>query len=185
MNKVIGVGLPKTGTSSLSIVLNNNDISTIHFGSPECDEIRQKIYKGIYTFDTLNKYVGITNAFEMLFPQVDKTYPNSKFIHTVRDKDLWLVSIEQHWKRMLANAEANPMLIHHHLITFGTYLFNKDRFSYIYDMHNDMVKKYFTSRPEDILTIDITSDRAYVYKICEFLNIPVIKDTYIHANRGK
>ena len=56
-NKVIGIGLPKTATSSLAVALTNNNIPTIHFGPPECEEIRQKMYKGIYKFDTLNNYI--------------------------------------------------------------------------------------------------------------------------------
>lgn len=47
-NKVIGIGLPKTGTVSLTMVLSGNGISTIHFGSTDCEEIRQKMYDGIY-----------------------------------------------------------------------------------------------------------------------------------------
>ena len=70
---------------------------------------------------------GITNALEMIFPQVDKEYPDSKFIHIVRDKDIWLDSAEKHWDRTLERiGEERAMTIHHHLITVGTYLFNKD-----------------------------------------------------------
>ena len=100
-----------------------------------------------YTFDLFEKYIGFTNAFEMLFPQIDKVYPGSKFIHTVRDKDSWLMSIEAHLKNRLARPE-------HHLITFGSYRFNKDRFSFVYEMHLDMVNNYFTNRKTDLLTID-------------------------------
>jgi len=184
-NKVIGIGLPKTATSSLAIVLTNNDVLTIHFGSSECDEIREKMYKGIYKFDTLDNYIGITNAFEMIFPQVDKEYPNSKFIYTIREKEAWLNSIELHWKRVLENSLIRPMEIHHHLITFGTYLFNKDRFSYVYDMHSNIIQNYFRDRQQDLLIIDITTDEDYVDKICSFLNITVVNSELIHVNKGK
>ena len=184
-NKVIGIGLPKTATSSLAVVLTNNGIPTIHFGSPECDEIRQKMYKGIYKFNTLENYIGVTNAFEMVFPQIDNEYQNSKFIYTIRDKEAWMKSIESHWERMINNPLASPMKVHHHLITFGTYLFNKDRFSYVYDMHFNMVKEYFKYRQQDLLVIDITIDKDYVNTVCNFLEIPIIYSKLIHANKGE
>jgi len=184
MNKVIGIGLPKTATSSLTGILNNNNIKTIHFGSPVCEEIRNKMYKGIYTFDTLNRYHGITNAFEMIFPQVDKTYPNSKFIYTIRKKSSWLVSIKKHWDRMINNPNSKQETIHHHLITFGTYYFNKDRFSFVYDSHKLMVENYFKDRLHDLLTIDITQDDDSVIKICDFLEIPVINKMKLHRNKS-
>ena len=185
INKIIGIGLPKTGTSSLAVSLSNNNVPTIHFGSPECEEVAQKMYRGIYKFDIFKKYKGITNAFEVVFPQVDKEYPNSKFIYTVRDKDIWLTSIENHWIKALNDKKVDLMVMHHHLMTFGTYLFNRDRFSFVYDMHCDMVKNYFKDRKSDILTIDITNDVKYVYKICDFLNIEVVDGTAFHLNKGK
>lgn len=184
-NKVICTGLPKSGTSSLAVALCANHVPTVHFGSHECDDMREKMYKGIYKFDVLDKYRGITNALEMIFPQVDKVYPGSKFIHIVRDKDAWLDSAEKHWARMIENiGEEDAMNIHHHLITFGTYLFNKDRFSYVYDMHSNMVTDYFNHRYEDLLMLDITADDDYVYKVCKFLDIPVIDSTPVHSNKG-
>ena len=175
-NKVIGIGLPKTATSSLKDSLNVNGVPTIHFGDPECDEIREKMYNGIYKFEVLDKYRGITNAFEMIFPQIDKVYPNSKFIYTIRDKEEWLISADKHLKRY-------PSKPKHHLITFGTFKFNKDRFSFVYDMHADMVRNYFSYKKNDLLIIDITKDINYVYKVCEFLNISVIDSTPFHSNK--
>lgn len=182
-NKVIGIGLPKTATSSLAVALTNNGVNTIHFGDPECEEVRNKMYKGVYRSNVLDKYDGITNAFEMVFPQVAKEYPNSKFIYTIRDKEAWMWSVEVHWERMMNNPLATPMEVHHHLITFGTYLFNEDRFSFVYDYHYGMIKNYFINGTRDLLIIDITKDNNYVEKICTFLGIPVVNSTLVHINK--
>ena len=178
LNKVLGIGLPKTGTSSLAKALTNNGIPTLHFGDVVCDEIRMKMYNGIYTFDVLDSCKGITNAFEMIFPQVDKMYPGSKFIYTIRNKDAWLNSVEKHFEKYKDNLE-------HHLITYGTYKFNKDRVSFVYDMHATMVKNYFINRKNDLLVIDITKDRAYVHKVCAFLSIPLLDATPLHLNKAR
>ena len=184
MNKVFGVGLPKTGTSSLAVMLTSNNIPTVHFGNTLCQEIRNKMYKGIYKFDILKQFRGVTNGFEMIFPQLDVEYPDSKFINTIREKEIWMTSAESHWERMMANPKARPAEIHHHLITFGTYLFNKDRFSFVYDMHKNMVDEYFKDRPDDLLTIDITIDNEYPIKICDFLGIPCVDRQPKHLNKG-
>jgi hypothetical protein len=176
LNKVIGIGLPKTATSSLAGALNNNGIKTIHFGDGGCEEIRQKMYNGIYKFDVLNNFQGVTNAFEMVFPQVDKIYPGSKFIHTVRDKDAWLNSAEKHFVKYSSRPE-------HHLITYGSYKFNKDRFSFVYDSHLLMVKNYFNDRKNDVLTLDITKNNNYVYEVCSFLGISVKNAKPLHLNK--
>ncbi len=183
-NKIIGIGLPKTGTSSLAVTLNNNNISTLHFGSPESEEIKSKMYKGIYRFDLFEKYTGITNAFEMIFPQLDITYPGSKFIYTYRNKDEWMDSAKRHWEKMLANPLSKPMEIHHHLITFGTYLFNEDRFSWVYNYHLNMVADYFKTKPGTVLSIDITKESHYVEQVCKFLDIPVINNKPVHVNKN-
>lgn len=182
-NKMIGIGLPKTGTVSLSVALTNNNVPTVHFGSSECDEVRQKMYRGIYKFDVLEKYEGLVNGFEVIFPQVDKEYPNSKFIYTTRSKDGWMNAVEEHWEGMMGNAASKPMEVYHHLITFGTFLFNKDRFSFVYDMHTSMVEHYFKDRQDDVLTIDITKDKDFVSKSCAFLGVPLLDSTPLHLNK--
>ena len=47
-----------------------------------------------------------------------------------------------------------------------------------------MVADYFKGREHDLLVIDITKDNQYVYKVCEFLDIPVINGTPAHSNKG-
>ena len=182
MNKVIGIGLPKTGTSSLNKILNNNGIKSIHFGSPACNEVRSKMLDGIYTFDVLNRNRGITNAFEMVYPQVDKNYPNSKFIHTVREKNSWLVSIKEHLERSISKG-VDQRIMKHHLLTFGCYFYNEDRFSYVYDTHQQMVKEYFKDRPNDVLTVNIIEEHDCVKKICNFLEIPIKNASRVHINK--
>lgn len=183
LNKIIGIGLPKTGTSSLNVALNNNGVPSIHFGDPECDEVREKIYQGVYKFDLFEKYRCITNAFEMLFPQLDTEYPGSKFIYTIFDKLIWMKSVREHWEGMLSNKVSKPMQVHHHLITFGTYLFSEDRFSFVYDMHAQMVSNYFKERPADLLVLDLSKNNNWVAETCSFLDTPMIDPTLVHTNK--
>jgi len=184
MNKVFGIGLPKTGTSSLATYLTSRGINTLHFGSNDANEIREKIYRGIYKFDIMEKYDGLVNTGENYFEQLDKEYPGSKFILTTRsNKDRWLDSIEAHWDRMIkAVGVAKAMQVHHHLITFGCYLFNRDRFSYVYEYTHAMVHDYFRSR-NDLLVLDIdniTDDD--IDSLCEFVGIPYDGRPYPRMN---
>jgi hypothetical protein len=180
-NKVFGIGLPKTGTSSLHAFLNANGIASLHFGSSGADEIRDKLYRGIYRFDALEKYDALTNCAENYFAQLDKEYPNSRFILTTRDKDSWLVSIEKHWAKMIRNiGEARAMRIDNHLITFGCYLFNKDRFAYVYDTTHAMVRDYFKDR-DDCFTLSL--ENKDVAGLRDFLGLSG-NITFPHTNKG-
>ena len=156
INKIIGIGLPKTGTSTLSRCLTAMNIPTLHFGSNKCDGIRHNMYRGIYKYNIMNKYKGITNAFDTIYPQIDKTYPNSVFILTIRNKDDWLKSCEKHFNKALLNVGEEAMtFMRHNIITFGTCLYNEDRFSYVYDTHLENAQRYFQDRKDSLLTINI------------------------------
>src|SRR5690348_16204945 len=82
--KIIGVGLSKTGTTSLAGALQILGFSCIH----SCES---------YMLETASAMVDGPAAAR--FPQLDVLYPGSKFILTVRDKQEWLQSCAAHWQR--------------------------------------------------------------------------------------
>lgn len=184
INKIFGIGLPKTGTGTLNEALNRLGFKSIHFGSTECDEMRDKLYRGIYKFDLLERYDAVTNACETYYAQLDKVYPGSKFILTVRDKDAWLDSARSHWKWMTdkPNGISHALTIHNHLITFGTYLFNEDRFSYVYDLTIQNANIYFKDRESDLLTLDVTTE-SNIDRLAAFLGKPTTGEPFAHLHR--
>lgn len=185
-NKIFGIGLPKTGTSSLATYMTARGVNTLHFGSNDANEIRNKIYQGIYKFDVMDRYDGLTNCGENYFEQFDREYPGSKFILTTRDKEEWLDSIERHWSRWVAKVGVRRvMTVNHHLITFGTYLFNKDRFSYVYDYTHEMIWSYFRDRRDDLFVLKLNNlKNEEIEKLCEFIEVPYDGKPYKQMNRS-
>jgi len=180
-NKIFCIGLPKTGTVSMNQFLNSCKIRSLHFGQPEANEIRNKIYRGIYKFDTMKNYDALTNCGENYFAQLDHQYPGSKFVFTTRDKERWLISIKKHWDKTISEVgEKAIMGIHHHLIVFGCYLFNRDRFSYVYDTTHMLVNDYFKDRC-DCFTFNIDNKDVSGLKVFLGLNNAI---AFPHSNKG-
>jgi hypothetical protein len=125
----------------------------------------------------------LMNAAEWWFPQVDLEYPGSKFIWTHRPKDQWMESIHRHFRNKYLQLGDKVFEQHNHLITFGCYLFNEDRFSWVYDLHEKTVKDYFSDRPEDLFSVDLSKERT-VDRLCEFLGVEPQGLPYPRLNIG-
>lgn len=94
INKVFGIGLSHTGTRSLDKALNILGIKSIHW--PLDRKTYRELSNGIYKLSILEKYQAVTDITTVpVYPQLDKTYPGSKFILTIRDKKSWLESMER------------------------------------------------------------------------------------------
>src|SRR5262245_9885179 len=95
--KVFGIGLSKTGTSSLDRALNELGIASIHF---PCDRTtHRELAAGNYRLSVLRQYRAATDiAVGPFYAQLDQVYPRSKFVLTVRELDPWLESVCKHWE---------------------------------------------------------------------------------------
>ncbi|MBC6421767.1 MAG: hypothetical protein GDA43_03165 [Hormoscilla sp. SP5CHS1] len=81
--KVFGIGLSRTGTKSLTEALNMLGINVVHY--PNDETTLQELIAGNYEFSLLNSWDGITDiTVAPYYAQLDKIYPDSKFILTVR-----------------------------------------------------------------------------------------------------
>ena len=79
--KIFGVGLTRTGTTSLAVALGQVGYSVIHYPS-EC---------ALFT----GQYIGAFDLPVVIhYKALDKAFPESRFVHTVREKDAWLESME-------------------------------------------------------------------------------------------
>ena len=172
--KVFGLGLSKTGTSSLGEALNTLGIRTIHW--PHDQRTHDDLRNGNYRLSILEEYQGIVDIpVAPYYAQLDRVYPNSKFILTVRDKDSWLRSAEVHWRLKIETSDKRPEKEQEREFTqfisacvYGTIKFNRDRFLYVYEMHQRNVCDYFKNRPKDFLIMDICGGDGWE-KLCPFL----------------
>jgi hypothetical protein len=182
--KVFGLGLSKTGTSSLGVALNILGIKTIHY--PHDRRTLAELRTGNYSLSILEEYRGVVDIpVAPYFAQLDRIYPNSKFILTVRDKLSWLRSIETHWRSRNARMNKDPQYKEFaqfiSACVYGTLQYNKDRFLYVYDTHVRNVQHYFKHRSEDLLILDICGGDGWE-KLCSFLGLSIPKVRFPHAN---
>ncbi len=182
--KIFGLGLSKTGTSSLGEALNVLNIKSIHY--PFDDRTYDELRGGNYRLSILDEYQAIVDIpAAPFYAQFDSIYRESKFILTIRDKEAWLRSCELHWQLMTQWQNNFPQFKRFHefisACVFGSLSFNEERFSYVYDTHVKNTRDYFKKRPDDFLTIDICSGEGWE-KLCSFLGLPVPDAPFPHAN---
>lgn len=175
--KVFGVGLQKTGTSTLGKVLSilgyKIELDTDY-------DLVDSLLKGEY--DSIRDRVRNFDAFEdnpwpIVYKELDKWYPGSKFILTIRDHDNWIGSITKHFG-------AKKSDFREWFYGEGAPLSNEELYINRYHEHNEAVKEYFKSRTEDFLIIDFEKGQGWK-EICDFLNEPVPNLALPHLNKNK
>ena len=179
--KVFGIGMSHTGNISLTLALNQLGIHVLHSLNEEI--ILKELMAGNYNLSIFNDFDGITaTAIAPFFPQLDQIFPDSKFILTVRDPESWLDAVKEIWESKpiendLDNERKNYLRILPRIAMFGTYKFNRERLSYIYDLHYKMVTEYFKDRPESLLVIDISGGEGWE-KLCPFFKLPLMDEPF-------
>ncbi len=183
--KVFGLGLSKTGTTSLGDALNLLGIKTIHypFDSNTYNELRS----GNYNLSILKKYQAIVDTpVAPFYAQLDKVFPGSKFILTVREIESWLRSIKKHREVMGKRKSSNPDFERFRefmgAVVYGSLGFNEDRYRFVYETHLKNVLNYFENRPDDLMVIDICKGEGWGH-LCSFLSVPVPDVSFPHSNQ--
>jgi hypothetical protein len=186
--KVFGIGLSKTATASLSEALNVLGIPSVHF--PHDAQTFAELQRGEYRLSILREYQAVTDTpVAPFFAQLDRTWPGSKFILTVRDRETWLSSAEAHWRKLRDESEAGDAQQQAftdfiNACVYGCTHFNADRFSWVYDTHLRNASDYFADRPDDFLILDIVGGDGWE-KLCDFLDRPAPDDTpFPHHHRN-
>ena len=186
-NKIFGCGLPKTGTTSLNKALVMLEYRSIHYCRPLINHEAKAVPMSLFS-EVLNPatWDAITNNGEHTYPLIDKEFPNSKFILTIRDRESWLESVKNSFKRYpIFNRDgsiATTMLDLLRLIhVFGHALYNKEYLPIMYDNHLRNVKHYFKDRKQDLLIIDICGGEGWE-KLCPFLGKDVLNTPFPHKN---
>jgi hypothetical protein len=116
------------------------------------------------------------------YAQLDRVYPNSRFILTTRDTDSWLISVENHFRMYLQTRRDdfdNFVLA----CVYGSLEFSADRFRYVKELHEENVRRYFANAPGHLLIFDISRGDSWE-SICRFLDRPVPNEPFPHQNRA-
>lgn len=178
--KVFGVGLSRTGTTSLAKALNALGVRTKHY--PADDQTLSELRSGNYRLSVLDKFQGVVDiTVAPYYAQLDALYPNSKFVLTIRDMDSWLRSIREHWRVWMDSDPHKEFTRFICACVYGALEVNEERFAWVFRLHVRNVQAYFDGRG-DLLVMDIAGGDGWE-KLCPFLGLPVPNVPFPHANQ--
>ncbi len=176
--KLFGIGLSKTGTTSLAHALE-----ILGFRVKDCLGVTNYIKGDLSSIneDALKNYDALTDTpIPSFYQELDEEYPDSKFILTVRDMDAWLKSCKKQFSQKMADKQSEA---HKQLFTdiYGTVVFNEDKYKQGYlDFVNGVID-YFNNRPNVLLVLDVTKGDGWE-QICSFLDRPVPEIPFPKSN---
>jgi len=160
INKIFGIGLQRTGSTSLAVALLNSGLKVCHFvTSNNCYEMADFLNDAPIFLD---------------YKKLDIKYPNSKFIYTTRDADKWMISFK---KRVLEEILYPAKKLHPNndrmmSEIFNTYTPSDVQLKKGFLNHKQNILEYFEGR-DDLLVLDMDgiSNEEKVNTISQFLNI--------------
>lgn len=176
--KIFGIGLNKTGTSTLSACGKSLSLRCAPY-SPALIEDAAR-----FDFAALAKTVQHYDLFEdwpwpLLYRWLDETFPGSKFVLTVRKSpEKWLESYKKHSEK-IAPLEFSNRLAYGYFYPHGWEEEHIER----YKRFNDDVRAYFKDRPNDLLEICWENGDEWE-KLCPFLGLDIPEQPFPHANKG-
>jgi len=174
--KIFCIGFHKTGTKSLATALSKLGYSITGPNGVKDSKIAHNVYTMAHNL--VKKYDAFQdNPWPIIFKEMDKSYPGSKFILTVRDTEAWIKSIVSHFGK-----RKTPM--RKWIYGIGFPKGNEDIYIRRYEKHNKEVREYFKNRPDDLLILDLTKGEGWE-KICPFLGKDIPNIPFPHRNKAE
>jgi len=177
--KVFCLGFQKTGTSSLGLALEKLGYKVAgyyqfrdfaHKGNLSWKDLRERALATAQDFDAAQD-----TPWPLLYRELDAAFPGSKFIHITRARDAWLNSA-------LKDFANHPNAIHN--LIYGSFypMGNESAWLARYDRHNEEVKEFFSNRPNDFISLDLSKGEVNWRNLCQFLGEVEPDIPWPHAN---
>ena len=154
--KIFIIGLPRTATTSVCLAMMALGYKTAHNAYTQNAFIEATVIADTPVFCD--------------YQELDKHFPNSKFIYLTRHPDKWLPSIRQLLQRMMVNLQRSDGGFNPHLKRCYKEAFSplasenieQDEFLLgCYQRHQQSIEAYFQDRAQDLLTIDVSDEESY------------------------
>ncbi|MBL7199318.1 MAG: hypothetical protein ISS56_04150 [Anaerolineae bacterium] len=176
--KILGIGLGRTATQSLAKALEILGYRAKHCPQFYLDEGGKLCVsqKDVEQFEALTDEPCI-----LIYRQVDRQYPGSKFILTVREMESWLRSVENNGNALREWRAQFPTIPVLHRALYGTATFDRGMFTEAHRKHVEDVKEYLADRPQDLLVMDICAGDGWE-KVCRFLGKPIPEVAFPRLN---
>jgi len=174
MHKVFCIGFQKTGTVSIKHALTA-------LGYRVCDA-RYDLIEAVGKGDldavraVVDQYDAVRdNPWPLLFRELDRMYPHSKFILTLRREERWIRSVVNH---LGIGPDRMQRLVYGRGAPGGF----EDVFLERYRRHNAEVIDYFRHRRSDLLVVDWEEGDGWP-QLCSFLGRVCPDAPFPHENK--
>lgn len=176
--KIFGIGLNKTGTTTLGACLQQLGYRHTSFSLPLLEQV------AMGELEPLLHTVASHDSFEdwpypLVFEQLDRHFPGSRFILTRRaSPERWLESLQAHALRTDPQLGARARSL-----AYGLPYPQLDPQAHLHRYHQHLarVRAYFAQRPGDLLEV-CWEEQASWEPLCAFLQQPVPALPFPHAN---
>jgi len=176
--KIFGIGLSKTGTTSLA-----QGLEVLGFKTKDNPGVTRYSAGDLASIDAdlLEEHDALTDTpIPSFYRQLDEAFPDAKFILTVRERDGWLKSCKKQFTERLAEKQ-NDALRSLFVDLYGCVVYDEERFSNGYDRFVAGVQAYFEGRPGKLLIMDVVGGDGWE-KLCPFLGKAIPDIPFPKAN---
>ena len=171
--KIFCIGFHKTGTTSLAEALRILGYKVTGPNGVRDPNIAQNALK--ISDLLISKYDAFQdNPWPVIYKELDKKYPGSKFILTLRDPQAWIRSQIKHF-----GTHETPM--RKWIYGSGAPKGNENIYIKRFNQHNQEVISYFRDRPGDLLVMDFAEGDGW-NKLCSFLGKRIPGAPFPHSN---
>lgn len=182
---IFGIGLSKTGTTSLTEAIRILGYSASHWEYPKT--ILK--YKSGQLFVNCNRLLinchGYTDTpIARTYKLLDSVFPNSKFILTIREEESWFNSYENFLGILAQKKSVSEITDNLHYELYGSIHPNKSQNIKAFIEHRETVKEYFKDRQDDLLIMNIMAGDGWE-KLCPFLGVPIPNQAFPRKNISK
>jgi hypothetical protein len=179
--EILGLGLSKTGTTSLHRALGILGLRSLHYDECRLNDVLDGTDPSpdFRRYDDLDAVLDIPSAF--FFEELLAAYPDSRGILTVRDEDAWWRSIEEHFNRRspVRSRQDDPFKWDLRTRVYGSARAIEDPFRACYRAHNARVRDKVPA--DRLLVMDIANGDGWEV-LCPFLGVPEPSERFPHQN---
>lgn len=203
-SKIFCIGRNKTGTTSIKKTFKLHDLKV---GKQPYAEQLIDAY-AVRDFKKIAKYCRSANAFQDIpfslpytYIYLDNTFPNSKFILTIRNNvDEWYESLIRFQSKLFNSKDGLPTKedLQEADYLYKGFAWKVNRILYdtpeddiyheatlkeSYVRYNEEVQKYFRHK-DNLLVINLSEQNAY-QKFCDFLELEPVTDDFPWENKNQ
>ncbi len=184
--KILGVGLSRTGTLSLSRALEILGFRTLHW----CPERLRDVVLGQTASPDFRRYDDVDAVTDLpaalFYQELLEVYPNTKCILTTRPEEDWLRSVRRHYQVSVPEYLKGQSILLEEARRTQEFAYGSSEvvpFLYLkrYQDHNRLVQHDIPAN--QLLVMDLKQNMGWE-PLCEFLGVSIPNEPFPHTNQS-